>query len=92
MVINSFLLNARHPALFLPRNNKIYLAQDGVTEIEGPGYEDKRNFLVTLVDPFDIVGLVRRRERGGRYWEEQQELGVPAVRAETSQNLKSNGN
>ena len=86
MIINTFLLNVRHPALFLPRNNKIYLAQDGVTEVEGPGYEDKRNFLVTIVDPFDIVGLVRGRDKGGRYWEEQQEMGVSAARAETAQN------
>ena len=85
MVINSALLNVRHPALYLPRNNKIYLAQDGVTEIEGPGYEDKRPFLWTILDPFDIVGLVKGIDIATRYWEEQQEMGIPAVDSKTVQ-------
>ena len=85
MIINSFLLNARHPAMFLPRSNKIYLAQDGVTEIEGPGYEIKRNFLWTLVDPFNLVGLIKGRGKGDRYWEDQHEMGVSAVTVETAQ-------
>ena len=85
MVINSALLNVRHPALYLPRNNKIYLAQDGVTEIEGPGYEDKRPFLWTILDPFDIVGLVKGKDKATRYWEEQQEMGIPAVDSKTVQ-------
>ncbi|MCJ1277497.1 hypothetical protein MMC21_005310 [Puttea exsequens] len=68
MVCNSVLLNVRHPAMYLPRSNKVFLAEDGVTEVEGPGYEDKRNFLVTLADPFDIGGLIRGRDKV-RYWE-----------------------
>ena len=71
--------------MFLPRSNKIYLAQDGVTEIEGPGYEIKRNFLWTLVDPFNLVGLIKGRGKGDRYWEGQQEMGVSAVNVETAQ-------
>ena len=54
--------------MYLPRSNKVFLAEDGVTEVEGPGYEDKRNFLVTLADPFDIGGLIRGRDKV-RYWE-----------------------
>jgi RTA1 like protein len=69
MLCNSVLMNTFHPSRFLPRNNKIYLAEDGVTEIEGPGYDDKRPFIVTLFDPFDIVGLIIRRDRKNRYWE-----------------------
>ncbi|KAF8866238.1 hypothetical protein BDZ45DRAFT_795877 [Acephala macrosclerotiorum] len=69
MVINSFLLNARHPMRFLPRDNKIYLAEDGVTEIQGPGYEDKRNFLVTIFDPFDFAGMIKGRNMNQRFWE-----------------------
>lgn len=78
MIANSVLLNVRHPARFLPENNKIYLAEDGITEIVGPGYEDKRNFLLTVFDPFDLVGLVKGRDKGGRYWEGQHEMGVSA--------------
>ncbi|PYH93658.1 hypothetical protein BO71DRAFT_381132 [Aspergillus ellipticus CBS 707.79] len=69
MYLNTTLLNVFHPMQWLPRSNKIYLAEDGVTEIEGPGYEDHRPFLVTLVDPFDIVGLVKNKGRKERYWE-----------------------
>lgn len=89
MITNSVLLNVRHPARFLPRSNKIYLARDGTTEIVGPGYEDKRNFLLTIFDPFDIVGLIKGRDKGDRYWEEQLEIGVSALNAETTQDKKT---
>ena len=84
MVINTFLLNVRHPAMFLPRNCRIYLAQDGVTEIEGPGYENKRHFLLTLVDPFDLVGLIKGRDKSNKYWEEQEEIGISALNVQTT--------
>lgn len=54
---------------FLPRDNKIYLAEDGVTEVKGPGYQDKRNFLVTIIDPFDLGGIFRGRNMNQRFWE-----------------------
>jgi hypothetical protein len=73
MMINSWLLNARHPMRFLPRDSKIYLAEDGVTEILGPGYEDKRGFLATLVDPFDLVGMAKGRNMNERFWETHAE-------------------
>ena len=85
MIINSALLNVGHPARFLPRNNKIYLAQDGVTELEGPGYSDKRRFLVTILDPFDIAGLIKGRDKATRYWEEQQEMGIPVADTKATQ-------
>jgi len=69
MLSNSVLMNCFHPSRFLPSNNKIYLAEDGVTEIVGPGYEDKRPFIVTLFDPFDVVGLIMGRDRKNKYWE-----------------------
>jgi len=69
MVINSFLMNLHHPMRFLPRDNKIYLAEDGVTEIKGPGYQDRRNFIVTMFDPFDLVGMLRGRNMNQRFWE-----------------------
>ncbi|KAK0505800.1 hypothetical protein EDD18DRAFT_1120734 [Armillaria luteobubalina] len=69
MFLNTALLNTFHPSRFLPANNKIYLAQDGVTEIEGPGYEDKRHFLLTLFDPFDVVGIITKRDEKDKFWE-----------------------
>ena len=72
MLTNSVMLNFRHPASFLPNSNKIYLARDGVTEIEGPGFEDPRNFIVTILDPFDLIGLIKGRDKQ-KYWENQGE-------------------
>ena len=82
MITNSVLLNFRHPARFLPSSNKVYLAEDGVTEVMGPGYADKRNFLVTIFDPFDLIGLIRGRDKKNRYWEGQEEANPSALRDE----------
>jgi hypothetical protein len=69
MYANTTLLNVFHPMRSLPRSNKIYLAEDGVTEIEGPGYNDPRHWLQTVVDPFDIYGLIANRGKREKYWE-----------------------
>ncbi|KAJ5208916.1 hypothetical protein N7449_003295 [Penicillium cf. viridicatum] len=69
MYSNTTLLNVFHPMHWLPRSNKIYLAEDGVTEIEGPGYDDSRHLLQTIVDPFDIYGLIVSRGKKEKYWE-----------------------
>ena len=71
MFTNTIMLNIFHPMKTLPRSNKIYLAMDGVTEIEGPGYEDRRHFLLTLFDPFDIVGIIMNRKQV-KYWENSE--------------------
>lgn len=82
MVSNSLLLNVRHPMRFLPRNNRIYLAQDGSTEIEGPGYQDTRKWYMTYLDPFDLGGLCKGRDQEQKFWETHQEGRVvaPAVK------------
>lgn len=69
MLLNSVLLNIYPPAKYLPRNYKIYLAVDGKTEIEGPGMVDKRPFLMTLFDPFDVAGLVTGKDNKNKFWE-----------------------
>ncbi|KAF7117178.1 hypothetical protein CNMCM5793_005898 [Aspergillus hiratsukae] len=69
MFTNTTVLNVFHPMHWLPRSNKIYLAKDGVTEIEGPGYEDGRPFLQTLIDPFDFIGLIANKGRKEKYWD-----------------------
>ncbi|KAL2024755.1 hypothetical protein VTK56DRAFT_5576 [Thermocarpiscus australiensis] len=71
MLANHVLMNVRHPRRYLPRSTKTYLAADGKSEVQGPGYEDRRPFWATLLDPFDLAGLVTGRdERKGRFWEE----------------------
>ncbi|KAK2938938.1 RTA-like protein [Fusarium oxysporum f. sp. vasinfectum] len=70
MLCNLVMFNIRHPRRYLPKNNKIYLSTDGVTEIEGPGYKDPRKLWQTLIDPFDIQGLVTGRGREtDKFWE-----------------------
>ena len=70
MVMVSWLYNVYPPAKYLPANHKIYLAKDGKTELIGPGHVDKRPFIVTLIDPFDIAGLVTGKDQKNRFWEE----------------------
>jgi len=86
MIVNSLLLNARHPMRYLPRDNKIYLAEDGTTEVLGPGYEDKRRWWISFLDPFDLWGMLRGRSLQQRFWETHAEGREPAgeVRAESS--------
>ena len=69
MLLNTFLLNIYPPAKYLPANQKVYLAVDGKTEVEGPGMVDKRPFLASFFDPFDIVGLVTGKDNKNRFWE-----------------------
>lgn len=72
MFSNSVLLNVSHPMFSLPSSNKIYLDKDGVTEVEGPGINDPRPFLVTILDPFDLVGLVRGKDKEDQFWETRE--------------------
>lgn len=69
MLLNTALLNIYPPAKYLPRSYKTYLAMDGKTEIEGPGMVDKRPFLHSLLDPFDIGGLVTGKDNKNKFWE-----------------------
>ncbi|KXG48841.1 RTA-like protein [Penicillium griseofulvum] len=79
MYSNTTLLNVFHPMRWLPHSNKIYLAEDGVTEIEGPGYDDPRHWIQTIIDPFDIFGLVVKRGKQEKYWKT-----IPTGREETT--------
>ena len=69
MVFNTFMLNVWPPAKYLPSNDKVYLARDGKTELQGPGWEDGRGYLLSLVDPFNIGGLIRGEDKRNRFWE-----------------------
>ncbi|KAK8076181.1 hypothetical protein PG994_003453 [Apiospora phragmitis] len=69
MLANSVLLNVRHPPRWLPESTKVYLARDGVVEVAGPGYKHDRNFFATLVDPFDLYGMIKGRDKQTRFWD-----------------------
>lgn len=81
MYLNTTMLNIFHPMKFLPRSNKSYLAKDGVTEVEGPGFDDPRPWFVTFVDPFDIAGLIFNKGKREKYWEagESRHVGLKSV-------------
>ncbi|KAI0206019.1 RTA1 like protein-domain-containing protein [Astrocystis sublimbata] len=70
MLVNSALINARHPRRWLPQSTKLYLAKDGITEVMGPGYKEDRGFVATLLDPFDVYGMVKGRDKSTRFWDE----------------------
>ncbi|KAL2751916.1 hypothetical protein ACRALDRAFT_2045148 [Sodiomyces alcalophilus JCM 7366] len=70
MLVNVWMWNVRHPRRYLPSDLKVYLARDGVTEVTGPGWQDPRPFLITVVDPLDIVGLFRGSDKTrAKFWE-----------------------
>lgn len=71
MLVNTVMLNVWHPARYFPENNNIYLAKDGVTEVEGPGWVDRRAWWATALDPFDISGLIKGRDKMSSFWEVQ---------------------
>ena len=72
MLVNALMWNVWHPMEFLPNDNKIYLSKDGKTELEGPGWIDKRPFLITLIDPFDLAGLFRGKDKTNMFWENEE--------------------
>lgn len=91
MLCNAGLWNFRHPRRYLPKSTKVYLSRDGVTEVTGPGYMDKRNFFVTLADPFDLVGLIKGRDKQTRFWDEGQGEVETAVADDGRRGLDKSG-
>ncbi|PLB53540.1 hypothetical protein P170DRAFT_508135 [Aspergillus steynii IBT 23096] len=66
MLVNTLLWNVSHPRRYIPQHCNVYLAQDGVTELEGPGWKDNRPFVVTLMDPF---GWLDSKKGEPPFWE-----------------------
>ncbi|EEP80582.1 conserved hypothetical protein [Uncinocarpus reesii 1704] len=67
MLINSAMWNWWHPRRYLPESYNTYLAQDGITELEGPGWKDDRPVWLTLIDPFGFVNWSGKKEKP--FWE-----------------------
>ncbi|KAL2268103.1 hypothetical protein VTJ83DRAFT_2949 [Remersonia thermophila] len=65
LLANHVMWGWRHPRLSLPRSSAVCLDDDGVTEVVGTGDEDDRTFWVTVLDPFDVAGMVARWRDGG---------------------------
>ena len=71
MLTNVGMFNVWHPMRYLPRNHKIYLASDGITEVEGPGWADRRPLWQTLLDPFDISSMLGQKGKKEKFWQGQ---------------------
>ncbi|KZO93678.1 hypothetical protein CALVIDRAFT_539848 [Calocera viscosa TUFC12733] len=80
MLLNSFLLNIWHPTRLLPQNYRVFLAPNGVTEMEGKGMltKDPRSGWLKIVDPFDLYGLFTKRDQKINLWAEQTEVAGPS--------------
>lgn len=89
MLVNSFLINVRHPGKYLPRSNKIYLGMDGV-EKEGKEFKDARNWFAKAFDPFDIAGLVNGRGKE-KWWEDDMPVDVESLPASQKPHLLTRG-
>jgi hypothetical protein len=88
MWINSALLNVFHPGKRLPRSNGTFLAKDGVTERQGPGWDDDRPWPVTIFDPLDIWGLITGKDEETKFWDMSDEE-LERVRLEKKANNRN---
>jgi hypothetical protein len=88
MWVNTALLNVFHPGKRLPRSNGTFLAKDGVTERQGPGWDDDRPWPVTIFDPLDIWGLIRGKDKDTKFWDMSDEE-LERVRLEKKANKRS---
>jgi hypothetical protein len=74
------LLAIFHPGRYLPSDQTQYLdPTDGVTERMGPGYSaaDNRPWLITVLDPFDIGGMISGKGASvDRFWERENPVAV----------------
>jgi hypothetical protein len=59
--------NVWHPGRYLPESERRYLAQDGKTELQGPGWKDSRSMTETFMDPF--AALTARGGHKKPFWE-----------------------
>ena len=77
MLVNTLMLNLRHPRKYLPRRSTTFLGEDGV-EREGRKFKDHRSAAAKFFDPFDIVGLVKGNDKKDRWWENGNDVTTSA--------------
>ena len=75
MLINSALWNVWNPGRYLPRNNHIYLARDGKTEIQGED-ESAGRPLLAVVGSVLTFGIFFRKKRGYPPFEELNDYPI----------------
>jgi len=87
MFLNTALLNLVHPGKRLPRSNSVFLDRDGVTERRGPGWDDDRPWIVTVFDPFDVWGIIKKKDQKTQFWDMSDEE-LARLRAEKKANKR----
>ncbi|GAM36783.1 RTA1 domain protein [Talaromyces pinophilus] len=68
MVLFTYWLNIRHPGRLLPGQKTRYLDLDCQTERLGPGWIDKRSMIQTIIDPFDVSGMIAGKPNHEAFW------------------------
>ncbi|KAF2867532.1 hypothetical protein BDV95DRAFT_598183 [Massariosphaeria phaeospora] len=83
MIVNTVLWNFRHPRRYLPQDYHVYLAQDGKTELQGPGWKDDVPWIITFLDPCGFSNMLREKLSGASkeqpFWETNGFEHVPLV-------------
>jgi len=89
MLSNSFLWNGQHPRLHLPEDYHVYLAQDGHTEILGPGWKTEQSFIMSFIDPCGLTAILTRKGAKGKketpFWENNGFENVPLVNKQSGE-------
>jgi hypothetical protein len=67
LLVYTAMWNVWHPRRYLPESEARYLAQDGKTELQGPGWKDSRSLTETFLDPF--AALTARGGHQRPFWE-----------------------
>ena len=67
MLLALIIWNVFHPRGYLPADSARYLAQDGKTELKGPGWKDSRSLTETFMNPF--ASLTNRGGHEKPFWE-----------------------
>ncbi|KAL5391710.1 hypothetical protein DPSP01_001002 [Paraphaeosphaeria sporulosa] len=91
MLSNSFLWNGSHPRLYLPQDYHVYLAQDGKTELQGPGWESEQSWIMTFIDPCGLTAMLAGNNNKGKkqrpFWETNGFENVPLVKRDNGENV-----
>ncbi|KAK5956023.1 hypothetical protein OHC33_002596 [Knufia fluminis] len=75
MVLYTIWLNIVHPGRFLPSSSKRYLDYNKVERI-GPGWNDNRPKLNSLLDPLNFEALIKREPSHQKFWLDAEQWPV----------------
>jgi hypothetical protein len=82
MLINTVMWNYRHPRRYLPEDYHVYLAQDGQTELKGPGWKDDMPWFWTFIDPCGLTASLMggRSKKQKPFWETNGYENIPLIK------------